>query len=86
MIEQEGGMKIKREVHTCVECKHFHMISNMATGICTKGQGYKEATAQGLPIPKKGQAYRQWYDFTCEEYEAGIETSSKSGNTNRSKK
>jgi hypothetical protein len=67
---------VERETHTCIECEYFEyfiVIPNISTGICTKGHGYKEATAQGLPKPKKGQAYRQWYNIACEDFKVASE-------------
>lgn len=53
---------------TCIQCKHFKPITNSAIGICTNNKGYKEATAQGLPKPNKGQGYVFWFNDSCEDF------------------
>ncbi len=53
---------------TCVNCKHFELILGMqGDGICHKGHGYTEKTAQGLPKPKPGDGYVMYFDFVCKE-------------------
>ncbi len=53
---------------TCITCRHFEEIAGMAgEGICHKGHGYKDKTAQGLPKPKPGDAYRMYFDLVCDE-------------------